>query len=56
MCKVEEYVRVWSLGYKEDFSTERNPTKSVNLANDQLRAFKWIEAVDGTNQHKNLGN
>ncbi len=34
MCKAEEYVRAWSLGYKEDFSTERNPTKSVNLAND----------------------
>ena len=27
MCKVEEYVRVWSLGYKEDFSTNL----SINL-------------------------
>ena len=40
MCKAEEYVRAWSLGYKGDFSTERNPTKSVNLANDLFRTFK----------------
>ena len=52
MCKAEEYVRAQPLGYKGDFSTERNPTESVNLVNGQFSGFKRIEAVDGTNWHK----